>query len=239
MPGAKLPPPEAPAEPAVDPEALIEIRLLTIRYGEKPGADGQQRTREQALSRARNLASLAREGTDLGQLVRQYGDPVLATGASPRKIRRDDAGLPSAVRDAAFELNVGDFSAPVDAEGAFWVVERREDPPIGPTTVAARHILIGHTESERSLPGVTRSKAEAKALATRIASEAQKGARWEDLAAQYTDEPGSKETGGDLGRFGRGAMVPSFEAVAFRLKVDEISDVVETPFGFHVIQRTK
>ena len=53
-----------------------------------------------------------------------------------------------------------------------------------------------------------------------------------------SNEP-SGQRGGELGVFGRGQMVPAFDQVAFGLAVGQISDVVETPFGFHVIQRTK
>jgi parvulin-like peptidyl-prolyl isomerase len=62
-------------------------------------------------------------------------------------------------------------------------------------------------------------------------------ADWNAIAAKYTDEPGSKETGGDLGKFGRGQMVKAFELAAFALPVGQISDVVQSPFGFHIIQR--
>lgn len=56
------------------------------------------------------------------------------------------------------------------------------------------------------------------------------------LASIYSDDPGSKEEDGDLGCVGRGQFVPEFEAAAFRLKDGEISEVVETQFGFHVIE---
>ena len=57
------------------------------------------------------------------------------------------------------------------------------------------------------------------------------------LAKEHSDCPSSND-GGSLGTFGRGAMVPEFEAAAFALEVDAISDVVKTAFGFHLIKRT-
>jgi parvulin-like peptidyl-prolyl isomerase len=55
----------------------------------------------------------------------------------------------------------------------------------------------------------------------------------------YSDEPGAGARGGDLGKFAKGSMVPEFQAGLEKIKVGEISDIVETPFGFHVILRTQ
>ena len=95
------PPPAEPSSPAASgaeaPEetgpSTIEVRVLAVSYGEDANGRNQTRTREQAQARARNLASLAREGTDMGQLVRDYGDAAITTGASPRRITRSDPGF--------------------------------------------------------------------------------------------------------------------------------------------------
>jgi peptidyl-prolyl cis-trans isomerase D len=104
--------------------------------------------------------------------------------------------------------------------------------------IAASHILISYQGAERS--SATRTKEEARKLADEVLAKAQApGADFAALAREYSDEPGAKERGGDLGAFKKGAMAKPFEDAAFQLKVGEISGVVETPFGFHIIKRTK
>jgi hypothetical protein len=103
--------------------------------------------------------------------------------------------------------------------------------------IRASHLLVGFQGS--SLPNQTRSKAEAKARAEEAMKKAKKGEDFAKVVATYTDEPGGAQRGGDLNRFGRGRMVPAFEEAAFALKPNEISGVVETQFGFHVIKRTE
>jgi parvulin-like peptidyl-prolyl isomerase len=85
---------------------------------------------------------------------------------------------------------------------------------------------------------VKRAEAEALALAEQVRKAAlAPDADWDALAAQYTDEAAGKTTGGDLGNFGRGQMVPTFEQAAFALEVGQTSEVIKSPFGFHVIRR--
>ncbi len=62
------------------------------------------------------------------------------------------------------------------------------------------------------------------------------GESFELLASLYSEDPGSASQGGELGEMGRGALVPEFETAAFSLKPGEISDIVKTQFGYHIIQ---
>ena len=85
----------------------------------------------------------------------------------------------------------------------------------------------------------TTQKNEAKLKAEKIRKDILEGSDMSFQALLYSDDPGSSAKGGDLGWVKRGAFVPEFEAVAFRLKENEISELVETQFGFHVIQLIK
>ncbi|MBT5108943.1 MAG: parvulin peptidyl-prolyl isomerase [Rhodospirillaceae bacterium] len=101
--------------------------------------------------------------------------------------------------------------------------------------VEASHILIMHAGSERS--SATRTQEEALTLIGEIKTELDGGGDFAALAKTHSDCPSSND-GGSLGSFGRGAMVPEFEAAAFSLETGANSDVVETAFGYHLIQRT-
>jgi len=80
------------------------------------------------------------------------------------------------------------------------------------------------------------AKARTKAQADSIVLELRRGADFATAARRFSQDPGSKEQGGSLNWFRRGVMVPEFERVAFGLKPGVVSDPVESPFGYHIIQ---
>jgi parvulin-like peptidyl-prolyl isomerase len=108
--------------------------------------------------------------------------------------------------------------------------------PVPPGNIRASHILISY----QGIPQInaTRTKEEAKALAEDLLARVQAGESFDELARTHSDCP-TAEKGGDLGFFKEGRMVKPFEDAAFALKADEISGVVETKFGYHLIKRTQ
>ncbi|HVB38125.1 MAG TPA: peptidylprolyl isomerase [Vicinamibacterales bacterium] len=99
--------------------------------------------------------------------------------------------------------------------------------------VRASHILI--TVAKDATPA---QKAAAKAKAEALLKQIKAGADFATLAKANSQDPGSAKNGGDLGFFEKGEMVPAFDQAAFALKVGEVSGVVESPFGFHIIKVT-
>jgi peptidyl-prolyl cis-trans isomerase D len=96
----------------------------------------------------------------------------------------------------------------------------------------ASHILI---KAPKDAPAADRQKAKAKADAL-LAQLRKAPATFADVAKKNSEDPGSAERGGDLDFFGRGAMVKPFEDAAYAMKAGEISNVVESDFGYHVIR---
>ncbi len=84
-----------------------------------------------------------------------------------------------------------------------------------------------------------RATEEALAQAESLVAEARGGADFAELARRYSEDEGTRDAGGDLGRITRGQMVPEFEGAAFALEQDEVSDPVTSMFGVHVIKATE
>jgi parvulin-like peptidyl-prolyl isomerase len=108
-----------------------------------------------------------------------------------------------------------------------------------PTSIAASHFLVMYKGSMRAPETVTRTKDEAKARALEGLAKVKKGEDFAKVVGEYSDEPGAAQRGGALGDFTADRMVKPFSDAAFALKVGQVSGLVETPFGFHVIKRTK
>jgi parvulin-like peptidyl-prolyl isomerase len=103
--------------------------------------------------------------------------------------------------------------------------------------VKAKHILVafqGSPAAQSGKPELTEEQAKAKAEALR--KQILGGASFEEIAQKESDDVGSGARGGELGEFSRGQMVPEFEKAAFEAKVGEVTPVVRTQFGYHIIK---
>jgi peptidyl-prolyl cis-trans isomerase SurA len=119
--------------------------------------------------------------------------------------------------------------APTEKEMKEFFEEQKSNLGTRPATLSFRQIVVSPAPSEAA-------KARTKAQADSIVLELRRGADFATAARRFSQDPGSKEQGGSLNWFRRGVMVPEFERVAFSLKPGMISDPVESPFGYHIIQ---
>lgn len=132
------------------------------------------------------------------------------------------------------------YGKPGDPPKAATEVRAEEGPKETlPAEVGASHLLVQFVGAQGAKPAVVRTKQEARQRAEEALAKARAGTDFGELVKEYSDEPGAAERAGALGRFPHHAMVKPFADAAFHLNVGEISDLVESPFGYHIILRTE
>jgi peptidyl-prolyl cis-trans isomerase D len=135
------------------------------------------------------------------------------------------------VRYGLLDLNQLKASIPVTDDELKAIYQQNIQQYEVPDRVHAEHILlttVGKTDAE---------VAEVKKQAENILAQARrKGANFEELAKKYSEDPGSKTKGGDLGWLVHGQTVPEFDKAAFSTPKGEVSDLVKTQYGFHIIK---
>jgi len=221
----------------VEPEEYSTAHILVQYKGAKMAPPLIKRTKEEAKERADKVQQLAsKPGANFAVLAEHYSDsPSKLRGGVIRPLMsgREPADYDNYL-EAVAKLKVGEVSPVVETPFGFHVIKRLQLERI-----RASHILISYTDSEGT-PKEKRTKWDAEKLAKQVLAKV-KGKDLETFAkvARERSDCASADKGGDLGFFARGMMVPRFEQIAFGLKVGEISDVVETKFGYHIIRRTE
>jgi peptidyl-prolyl cis-trans isomerase D len=137
--------------------------------------------------------------------------------------------LPAAIGTWAFSAQPGDFYGPYFENGEYKLAKLDQFKML-PDSVQASHILIN--------PQTLGSVEKAKALVDSLKRNIELGGNFAELAMKYSEDPGSKMKGGDLGWFKRKQMVPEFEEAAFEGEVNKLY-IVGTRFGYHLIKPTK
>ncbi len=117
---------------------------------------------------------------------------------------------------------------------------KRAPRPDEPATVTVKHVLVKYAGSKRAAATVTRTREEACLRAEEARSKLEGGSSFAQVVATYSEEPGAASREGSIGAVQRSSQLAApFADAAFELKPGEVSHVVETDFGFHVILRTE
>lgn len=116
---------------------------------------------------------------------------------------------------------------------------KRERKPSEPAKISAKHVLVKYAGAKKAPPTVTRTREQACLRAQEARAKLEQGTPFADVVATYSEEPGATTREGSLGSIERSHVVPPFADAAFELAAGEVSHVVETDFGFHVIMRTE
>lgn len=230
--------PEPPPAPIVPPPDQKEAcaQILVVAWTGAEGVDAAI-TRDEAAAKARaeELQAKLKAGADVASLVAESDEPKtkLKRGALGTFERDKWPEKYAPLADTLFALQVGEVSPPVKLPLG-WVVARR----CAVEKIHSRHILVRYKGAKNAEPKIKRDKAAAKKLAEKLLADASKpGADFVALAKKHSEDS-SAERGGDLGNIGRGMFAPAYEDAAFALAgPNDMTAVVETDFGFHIIQR--
>ncbi len=161
---------------------------------------------------------------------------ALNSAGAEKLAARTRADFEPEVADAIFGIEVNETTDilevgdNLEAYQVTWKSEEAEEK------VSASHILVAYEGATRASSDVTRSKKEAKKRALEILEEVNADPEnFAAIATENSDGP-SATKGGDLGEFGRGVMTPAFEKAAFSMEEGDVSELVETEFGYHIIK---
>jgi hypothetical protein len=228
------PAPELKAPPPPPkPEMMAGSHILIPWKGAMKASPEITRTKDEAKKLAQELFEKVNKDPEaLAALAKKHSSGPSAQrggslGAWPkgRMVPEFDKAIAT--------IKVGEVTGPVESPFGYHVIRRDALPPMH----AGSHVLVAYKGAMRAAPNVTRSKEQARKLADQIAKEARADPeKFTELAKKHSDGP-SGPRGGSLGVWPKGQMVPQFDTAIEKLKIGEISDPVETPFGFHVIKR--
>ena len=229
------PEPRLALEEPADPDQACVRLLLTAYRGAALASDTVARSKPEARARAEQLlATLERSPREFAQLAREHSDAPSSSlrGGFVGTFRRDAwPALHETLRRPVFALKVHEVGGLLEAPYGFAIVQRcRVDKAHG------RHVLIRYKGAKRADRRVRRSKAGAREIAEQLHTKLSEGADFERVARKHSEDA-SAERGGDIGPQGRGRLALPFEEALFALEPGELSPVVESEYGFHIIQR--
>lgn len=210
-----------------------EVRAshILINLSEKPTPEDSLA----AFRKADSIIQKLKNGEDFGALAEQYSMDNTA------KVNKGDLYYFTAgatiqkFEDAVYDLSVGEFTkTPVRTMYGLHIIKLTDKKPRA-ESIRASHILI---QDKRDSVGRITDSLMTYQRALEVYNRAKNNEDWNNLVIQYSEDPGTKNNGGDLGYFDRRRMAQPFDSAVFLLSVAEISEPVRTQYGWHIIKKT-
>lgn len=217
--GQQLPPDEMNHLEQQVLDRLIQVQLLLVK------ANDLDKTAGKEVSAKRMDAFKTRAGSD-----EAFARQLKSVGTTPKELeaKMTEESTAQVVLERELKINVSD-----DAVKKFY--DENPSKFEQPEMVRASHILIStrDPDSNQDLPEDQKNAKHKKA--EDVLKRARAGEDFAKLAKENSDDPGSKDKGGEY-QFARGQMVPEFESAAFSLQTNQVSDIVKTVYGYHIIK---
>ena len=205
-----------------------ELRVSHIMI--RPDTSGEEAARLKAVA----IADSIKNGISFEELARRNSQDFYSAPLGGDIFYITAGLLPAEFEDACYKTPAGKvYPNVVKTKFGYHVIkvtEKRERVP----KIKASHILVDFNNANGEMDTVA-----AKARIDSVKMLLNSGADFAELASKYSKDTGSKDKGGDLGFFERRMMVKEFDEAAFNLKVGEVSDVIKTNFGYHIIKLTE
>jgi parvulin-like peptidyl-prolyl isomerase len=229
---------------------LISWKDLAAVYRGQQDPRAKNRSNADAAKLAQDvLAQLKADPSKIDALIQQYGEDPGAKAGDPYTVNKETQFVPE-FKNLALRLKEKEAGI-VKTQFGYHVIERVAPPPPDPIEsadilarpaekgpVSVLHVLIGYKDAPgaRDPKAKARSKEDAEKLVQEVLTKAKSGTDFKQLMKEYSEDPGSKDSGRAYDVTADAPMVEPFKKLSLRLKENEIG-VVKTPFGFHIIKR--
>ncbi len=188
---------------------------------------------EGAMANAAPILDSIKNGASFEEMVKKYSQDQFSAPSGGDIFYITAGLLPLSFDDAMYKTNAGEvYAEPVQTKYGAHLIKITERGPRVPK-IKASHILISYFNPEGQM-----DSAAALLTVDSLVAELKAGVDFDELVLKYSDDTGTKNKGGDLGFFERRMMVKEFDEVAFKMEVGEISDPVQSNFGYHIIKLT-
>lgn len=212
-----------------------EAKKEKIRVSKRDVEDGIEQVKKRFATEAEFQKELEKENIKMSDFEKRIKDQIMVMKLTEQKMK---SGVDNPQEDEVKEFYE---NIKKKMEGKNLGLENKKEEEMNKLAkyfsratseqIRARHILIQANKNASM-----KEKSAARRRINEIKKKIKEGADFTEMVKEYSEDPGSKNRGGDLGYFAKGDMVPEFEKAAFSLKVGEVSDPVLTDFGYHIIR---